>query len=473
MNFKNILNLLFVVILLYSCGEDEGNYVYDILGDVEVENFSSYGFVFGDNVIINPEIITDIEEDELTYVWYIDRLIRKDTIGTEKNLNTVANFEGGVLFLAIKHTESQVEWRYKADLEIQFVYQKGWAILSNTNQGAKFNFLSGVKTGPDGVIYEYYPEVYKNANGELLPATTTDFILAHRDNLWMLRAENDGVCVNMNTMAKTKLLSNYFSTTEYLNGAFKPEYVGFSNTEGSAQLRMLSSGGDLFVASNISDGDPVSFSAPIEGEHYLGKHLVGNYGEYVAFDESNKRYLWINCNGGRIKPVVPEHASTGSDVTIDIGNLNMECIKMGNLSWDQRYAVLKDESGNFHIHVFTPEYVTLRFFRNEQLEAGIITDNSIIAHAPGYIYIGTGNSIHLYNIENNTFTYDWKVFDSEILAIHAFINIFSGSEFAVAVKNGENSKFIVMDPASIDPTESVIKEVDVEGHVLSCEKKPW
>jgi len=473
MNLKNIFCLSFIMILMFSCIDDEGNYDYNYLDEVSVTNIDwdlDYGYEFGESIIFDPGVVTDMDDSELTYTWYMDRYMQKDTIGTEKILNRLADFAGGYFYLSVRHIESGVLWEFPGYFAISLPYDSGWAILSNTSGGAKFNFLSGINTTPDGINYEYYPSVYRNENGEQLPSSGKQLIYARNDNSWIIQFENEGIVLDNETMIKTKDLSEYISSTEYLKGTFTPEFVGFSSAQANYSLRLLSSGGDLFAATNLNYGESFGFAAPIEGDHYIGKYVASIYSKHhVVFDEANKRYLWVNLGSGRLISIVPT-LKPGDDFEGDIGDLKMECKWMEKVGWDKVYTVLKDESGDFHLHGLKGNNYVMEFPTDELIETGKANDNSLFTSGDNNVYFTTDNALHFYNTGTKTFTYNWMEFDDDILAVKLAEN---KDELAVAIKDGDNSKLLLIDYYEINPDDMIFETISVEGHIESLVRTDW
>lgn len=468
---KKILTLFVIVIAFFSCIHDDGNYDYTPLKDVEVPNIvkdSTYEFLYQSQIEITPNVITDYDDSELSYMWVMQRWQTEDTLSTEKVLSVLADFPQGTLTLYVKHIESDVRWDFNTNLKFPNPYDSGWAILSNTATATSFNFYSGLKD-------EYIPNLFSTINGENLPAGAKGLTYAARDYSWVVQYDNEGFAFSSRTMENQKNLSEYFLSMDFVNGDFKPGlYGGLENGVTSSQMRMISSGGDLFVAQRIQG--PWGFSAPIEGDHYISDYFASlGSGEFVLFDDKNQSYKWLSARIGiRLEPdypVLQDHPDPEFVLDFDPLDTKMDCVFMGNTGgapWGKANitSILKDASGNYHLHKL---YVDanghkMTVMYTEILPAGLITDNSIIKAYKSDIYIATGNKIHLYNSVTKAYTQDYLVLDDTVLAMDFYVeSYYNASDFGVVVKDGNNSKLIVYD--YIDTSEVTLTQ-SIEGQVV-------
>lgn len=87
MKLKLIILFLAVVVGLYSCYDDKGNYDYKELTSIEIEEFSTIHLTLGDTLRINP-VFTYSSADtvmNLEYTWTLGGKV----IGKQRNLEYV------------------------------------------------------------------------------------------------------------------------------------------------------------------------------------------------------------------------------------------------------------------------------------------------------------------------------------------------------------------------------------------------
>ncbi|WP_430815951.1 PKD-like family lipoprotein [Carboxylicivirga sp. RSCT41] len=476
---KKILNIVagFLVLLFaVACHDDMGNYDYNYMGDVYVTNFAdaNFSYKYGSQILIEPTILTNIPEKELGYMWLLNvNGLRFDTLSLERNLDVLAHFETSSVEFRVIHEPSGVHYTFGTQITVSEPFSSGWGFLSSTSSAGEFSFLSDVERGVNNtILWEYYPMVYQNVNDESLMANV--HTLGHNGGFgqWIITGDDEGYILNAENMEKENMASEYFAAPEYLTSSFSPAYIGFTDDEVSKSIRFITTGGDLFAATQINYGYPFDFYAPISGEHYIGDKLtrVGNDMVYLVFDEATRRYLYVNLRNSNAKSQeVLKVDGTPDASDIDVNNLGMDCVylKYAGISWDKPaiYSILKDDNGAFHLHAmdtnvsgpWDPNPYDIRINSVQNIDPKYIDDDTKIFIPDGTknMFFVKGNQVHVYVGSNNVFVENWYEADDTILDFY----FTTSGEFAVALSDGENS--LVEIRSTKDQT--VITTVEVNG----------
>lgn len=484
----NILIGFLLVMVLYACYDDQGNYNYDYMDDIQVTNFTDVDFSYkhGSEIYIEPNVVTNIPEDELSYMWLLNvNGLTYDTLSYDKNLDVLAHFSSGDVQFRVIHEPSGVHRTFSTQILILQAYSSGWGFISNLASKSEFSFLSNIERTAQGEIaWEYYPHLYSSVNNEYLPPNAKKLIYNFGFEQWAISYDNDGHIFSSETMEKEQSISEYFATMDYVKPPFSPDAIGFTNKEVSKSLRFVCTGGDMFAATQINEGDPFSFYAPIAGQHYIKDKLtrVGNDQMYLVFDEDAQRYRYINLRNAssrseEVQKVDPLPDSDGIIVGegIDVNNLGMECVFLNyaGISWDKPviYSILKNSAGEFFIHTmdtntdkpWDPNPYDVRFVNIRPIDPSIMDENTIIFNPEGSktIFFIKGNAIHAYVGSNDAFKTNWFEASKEIKAVYI-----TDTEIGLALPNGGNTTIEIR--SRID--KKVITSLEIEGDVVDLKK---
>lgn len=482
---KKLLIFLVLAIAFASCLQDNGEYEYDYLGEVEVSNFENANFTYkyGSTVNIQPQVVTTIPADELSYMWLMHRGNHYDTLAYTKDLNIEANFVTGYAELRVIHNPSEVHFTFTTIITVSEPLSFGWGILSNTNDASPFSFISSVETDEEGnPLYEYFPDNFIKANGAALPPNARK--LSFGGGNWIVTYDDEGLPFELASMRVSKKISEYFNTTDYLNGAFAPGYIGFTGQEVGSSIRFVTSGGDLFGVNKVPY-DPqgsYGFSTKVEGEYYFSDvFTIADSKIYLHFDEDKKRYLFVDYNNSRLYAQdVIQVDGIAEASNIDLADLGMECLFLSIDSYYDKnakiFSFLKDEQGEYHLHIMDKNPTSrwwmdpkndLKIIGVQELNAGLFNNDTrfVVPNGSSDIYIVTGNKIHMYNTSNDAMVENWLEMPGDILAFNMFSK-WGVFEYAVATADGENSTVTVY--SAID--NSVLTTETVSGHVVDLMK---
>lgn len=126
--------------LLASCVEDEGNYNYKHLNEVDIQDIEeSYApLAYMDNVTISPVLSGSLAGTDLSsyeYEWHIclDGHTNHMVISTEKDLDWPANIAPGTytLYFVVKDRTTGLETQKSTNLIVGSPYLRGFMVLGD------------------------------------------------------------------------------------------------------------------------------------------------------------------------------------------------------------------------------------------------------------------------------------------------------------------------------------------------------
>lgn len=296
--------------LFFSCYDDKGNYDYEEFAGIKIEGIQDeYSVIsYKDTLHISPKITP---EDEYEYLWTINESYTDmpsmgegfppDTIGMEKELKSVINYNNGHYDLTLKVTSKKTGYAvyYNTKLVTQSVYSRGFYVLKETADGnteVDIHTENGVSENllekNLGKVFEGRPVsmglmfVYCYVNPE-----TGEYVapralsVSSEKDLKIFNLNDMGVVYNYEDMfygavpQKSPLyLYPNFYTIVYLSG----EGICTNYQDG---LNLPSAG---------KFGTPVVIDKGCRPSRHM---IVGeNYHSYL-FDELNQRFLALDHNG--------------------------------------------------------------------------------------------------------------------------------------------------------------------------------
>lgn len=165
---KYIIQMQFVaialIVFLFSCSEDKGNYDYIELNDIEfLEIDEFYAVEQMSKLSISPKLEFNLKEDEdaFEYLWYMYTTYHKDaadTLSFERNLNTEIESAPGNYTAVYKITDKTtgVFYTYEFEVLVTGVFTNGLFVLSEIDNKANVAMIN-----LSGKVYE---DVYYNMN---------------------------------------------------------------------------------------------------------------------------------------------------------------------------------------------------------------------------------------------------------------------------------------------------------------------
>lgn len=169
---KKIYHIVVLLLLLTgwgSCSEDEGNYDYDWISEVNVSSFniSANTYQVGDPLVLRPTVtfakngeeeanVEDVfSEDEYDYYWiarrYVSSLNRivSDTIGRERNLNYIIALQPDKYLVEyqICNKSREIKWLSKFTLNVTLTAPEGWLLLEDNEGQAELSIYARLGDG--------------------------------------------------------------------------------------------------------------------------------------------------------------------------------------------------------------------------------------------------------------------------------------------------------------------------------------
>lgn len=156
MKLRNILWGVWGIILLSaSCYDDQGNYDYNWITEVEVDKLPDRVEVVGDILNIQPTL-TFINKEEkqsttedYSYLWIAVTRNSRDTIGRELNLNYRITLAPGTYQVEFQACDlhNDVSWMQKFSLKVMVELPEGWLFLQDKADQAELAFYARMNDG--------------------------------------------------------------------------------------------------------------------------------------------------------------------------------------------------------------------------------------------------------------------------------------------------------------------------------------
>lgn len=153
----NKIIALLLLSLLTSCYQDEGNYDYNAINEVNITGLPESEVVYfrnSDTLRATPTIEGTIDKDldeNYTYVWEAisynpmeEKLGTTTQIGTEKNLNYFITLPDGnyKVYLKVQDHKTKVIWRSAFPIKVTNIIKEGWLILQDNKGMTRLDMVS-------------------------------------------------------------------------------------------------------------------------------------------------------------------------------------------------------------------------------------------------------------------------------------------------------------------------------------------
>lgn len=135
-----------------ACADDQGNYDYRTLNDIDIRFADSYEAISRERFSITPQIeATPFNPDAYTYEWKAyDRTEQQKpaVIGTDLNLNTTLSLPQGNYLLAftVRERATGIYYQRTASLQVNTPTSLGWLVLCSDNGRTRLDMVSHIKT---------------------------------------------------------------------------------------------------------------------------------------------------------------------------------------------------------------------------------------------------------------------------------------------------------------------------------------
>lgn len=196
---KKLLILpLMALVFLYSCVEDEGNYKYTELNQVQVDSIHEdyQVLAYYDTLKITPEISGSIDGDDLSnyeYQWYICSNTAHNHIelSKEKDLNWPADIYPGnhTLYFVIKDKVTGLETINKTTVHASSPFTRGFLLLGN-RPGSDELGLDMISMIPERDT-AYIENVFDNSKMQLKNPKSIEHLSVSRLSMWLMSAGDE------------------------------------------------------------------------------------------------------------------------------------------------------------------------------------------------------------------------------------------------------------------------------------------
>lgn len=381
-----------LVLLIFGCYDDKGNYDYTPLNRIEIETPGASSTVYlGDTIQIKPvlKFAIDSVEENLVFEWTIFDKKKVYTHDLFYITDTLVN--GGYIILRIKDTINDVNYMTSYRYNIKTEYEAdGYMILSvddNNESHLSYirltsnpNYSSQVGNGESNfyLCKDYY-DVYRASNHEVMGhgplKLLQHFRSANTENgsevgaFWIFQEQPECFDISGVSFQKDVTLASQFM--DGMPADFKPHdmvdmkwstfVIGQNGTMYSRKKEteyLFNSG--LFLDNTVTfeEGGNVY---PVNGQGVI-HHRYSSAGYTLLYEKNLNRFLLMldgsQQNGGQVSsPDILGNSvyspSTAAKID-DLGNMEVICCGATKMSYGNKfYAILKDEAGIFYSYVFT------------------------------------------------------------------------------------------------------------------------
>jgi len=404
MKLKNILLYAILVLTLFSCKKDIGNYEYTSISEPTVVNLQDATFraTVGDTLTVRPYIDFpggDAMKD-LLFNWEI--LVTEETRSDKYEgypLKIVYNLAPGLRSAKLTVTNTKTAMKYFISFKIQggTQFSLGKTVMSVENGITKLSFIK-----PDNKTV--LADLYKSLNGEDLPQNAVQLFgrpspyqPTVSEDYWAISSDptQKSVIIDGNTMLRKRYFPEHFFNPP---ATMIPER--FESAKGFATGII---NGKLYIA--VTSTAPFApdygkFSNPQAGDYTLSKFYSNTPQFYFGFDKKSTGFVSFNSGGDY----------SGANYTVTGDAFDPKKIGMTDLIYMKAvpgtsYAFFKDAAGalyelsfgidmNDYINkkLITPKYK--RLFRGASL---IQPDTKWQKSLADVFYFTSGDKIYRYN----------------------------------------------------------------------------
>lgn len=198
MKATKYISLLLLSCLLPACVEDEGNYSYTPVNEINIDGIEDQytGMAYSDVIDIVPDITGSVKGEDTSsyeYTWFrCGTNHNHQVIGTEKELHWLANAAPGshTVYLNVKDTQTGYEKNYSTTIVLSSPFTRGFLILGNrphTDKLVGLDMLS-IIAGKNDTIYA--KDVFDNSELQIKNAKALIYTGNLRMNRFYLQTED-------------------------------------------------------------------------------------------------------------------------------------------------------------------------------------------------------------------------------------------------------------------------------------------
>lgn len=421
--FKNIKIQFFLSLLLvlnYSCTEDEGNYDYNEINEIAVtgieETYTAYsGEYFKIAPNLNPTIDDGNNPDRYTYEWTALNLSKlladptaKTLIATTKDLDGILKLPSGkyTIYYFVKDKVTGVTWQQEPfTLNVVSSIYEGWLVVGNVDGKARLDMVSILPGIPEPRIITDVLD----ASGSALKLAGTAVDVSCFGSATASSAY--GVYVTATETGTARLDPDSFGWAqsqnfayETLGGAFPTNFgIDFMETPGAGGENFVYSKGNIYYyyrAFNIKYGLPQNIMETETKTFYAAPFIASNSGSAatpVFFNNDTRAFVRFSYSKGNCSAMPP---LSPTETVLDWNNTNSDLIYMTTSGFNgyENFAVLKNRStGKYNLLRFSKTLV--QSYYKEILNAPEFDKATRFAVSPdsGYLFYAVGGKVYEYD----------------------------------------------------------------------------
>jgi len=400
--------VLFSCTLVNSCLEDEGNYDYTEINQIEVEGIEDiYSVVRFDNFNIIPQIVSsqgETNENAYSYKWQAyqpaetgeNRLV---DLSSEKDLLTTIDLIPGdyTIYYTVKDLNTDVEFQHNFEISVVNNIYEGWLVLSDINGVGRLDMVSLIENE-----YRTEHDILNVVSSQLTLTGTPKFVYTYP-----FESSFYGIYVSTTGNGTVKLEPNTFAWDSSFNIAEEfvtnqPQDLEVDNivAKGSQMSYAVKDGNVYYYFSVFS----YKYSAPInsiggvlfEASPFIGK---GSYfGNSILYDNTNKRFIKTNFGISSVMPTGTRfNYTTGKDLEYMVGN------NFNSSDGAQIFAILKEPSDNKkYLALFNATNSSQSYY--DEVVAPDFDQATSYAVSPnyGYLFYAAGGKVYQYDYSLKT-----------------------------------------------------------------------
>lgn len=473
----SIILFVMAVLGISSCYDDKGNYNYQELISIEIEEFSAAGrleVTLGDTLRLTPKFTYSGPDTvmNLEYTWtFADK-----TIGKERNLVYVLDtVMKANLILKVEDVDHGVHFIQACQMTVGYEYQtNGFLVLSEKNGDASLSFLKNghthyTSTGDlDSIQFDVTADVYRLENQEGFngkPVKVHEHFCKDDETKGQTLVLLDNGLVDVNSQTfKKEVTGDQIFVGGWPSG-LKPADVMFmqwtdllTDQEGHLYSRVKST--NKLFHSEYFLPDPVTFQNETLEKIQIILGKFADPGFCLLYDGKHNRFLTVfdvvDVNdgindAGRVSALDVSMSSGGyPDGFVPLENLGDYTPRytgyVGVSYRSVNYFTLLEKGGKYYHQEFTVERNNESFiisgmkFREIPEMAGIIDDQSVIYALPyelfgQNVFISKGNELYLYDRESpENGVKRFYTFDGEVTCMDA--EYYNSKCLGVGLSNG-------------------------------------
>ncbi|KAF2509444.1 hypothetical protein EYY60_13785 [Flavobacterium zhairuonense] len=418
-NIKIQFILSLMLVLTYSCAEDEGNYDYKAINEVHATGIEeSYTVYTGDYFKIAPDLnetLIDVNNiDRYSYEWVALNptkllLESRTLISTTKNLDGVIKLAPGSynVYYFVKDNVTGVTWQQEPfKLNVVSAIYEGWLVIGNVQDKARLDMISILPGIPQPKIITDVLD----ASGSALKLTgkavdvscfASAVSVGSAYGVYVTTTENGTARLDPDSFGWTQTQNLAYET---LGGAFPTNFgIDFMETPGGGGENFIYSKGDIYYyyrAFNIKYGLPQNILETATKTFYAAPFIASNRGSIatpVFFNNDTRSFVRFSYSKGNCSAMPPV---TGSSTVLDWNNTDSDLVYMTTSAFNgnENFAVLKNRTtGKYNLLRFSTGLI--QSYYKEILNAPEFDKATKFAVSPdsGYLFYAVGGKVYEYD----------------------------------------------------------------------------